>query len=139
MNNYIEVGFHAHDNCSNATCKALHSLKFGATIIDGCSLGYGRGSGNAKTELLLMDLNKNRKKNYDFINIMEFGDNYLINYKECLNNLCYNIVYALASYFGFSSKERNLINLTEFPKREFKFTEMTCSEIYTPKRKTMKQ
>lgn len=96
----IEIGFHAHDNCSNATSKALYSLKFGATIIDGCILGYGRGSGNAKTELLLMDLNKNRQQNYDFINIMEFGDNYLINYKECLNNLCYNIVYALASYFG---------------------------------------
>jgi 4-hydroxy 2-oxovalerate aldolase len=96
----IEIGFHAHDNCSNATSKALYSLKFGVTIIDGCILGYGRGSGNAKTELLLMDLNKNREQNYDFINLMEYGDIYLINYKECLNNLCYNIVYALASYFG---------------------------------------
>jgi 4-hydroxy 2-oxovalerate aldolase len=96
----IEIGFHAHDNCSNATCKALYSLKFGATIIDGCILGFGRGSGNAKTELLLMDLNKNRQQNYDFINLMEYGDNHLINYKECLNNLCYNIVYALAAYFG---------------------------------------
>jgi hypothetical protein len=69
-------------------------------MIDGCSLGYGRGSGNAKMELLLMDLNKNYNKEYDFINIMEYGDKYLINYKECLNNLCYNIVYALAAYFG---------------------------------------
>jgi 4-hydroxy 2-oxovalerate aldolase len=99
-NNNIKIGFHAHDNCSNATTKALHSLKFGATMIDGCALGYGRGSGNAKTELIMMDLNKNYKKNYDFINIIEFGDNYLINYKECLNNLCYNVVYALSSYFG---------------------------------------
>jgi 4-hydroxy 2-oxovalerate aldolase len=99
-NNVIEVGFHAHDNCSNATCKALYSLKFGTSIIDGCALGYGRGSGNAKTELLLMDLNKNHGGNYDFINIIEFGDNYLINYKECLNNLCYNVVYSLCSYFG---------------------------------------
>jgi 4-hydroxy 2-oxovalerate aldolase len=99
-NKNIEIGFHAHDNCCNATCKALHSLKFGATMIDGCSLGYGRGSGNAKMELLLMDLNKNYNKEYDFINIMEYGDKYLINYKECLNNLCYNIVYALAAYFG---------------------------------------
>jgi hypothetical protein len=58
-----------------------------------------------------------------------------------IRNLPINIINdeTLASYFGFSSKERNLINLTEFPKREFKFTEMTCSEIYTPKRKTMKQ
>ena len=99
-NKNVEIGFHAHDNCSNASCKAMYSLKFGATMIDGCALGFGRGSGNAKTELLMMDLNKNYNKNYDFINIIEFGDEHLIHYKECLNNLCYNVVYALASYFG---------------------------------------
>jgi 4-hydroxy 2-oxovalerate aldolase len=96
----IKVGFHAHDNMSNGTCKALHSLKHGADIIDGCILGYGRGSGNAKTELIMMDLNKNYNKTYDFINIIEYGDKYIINYKECLNNLCYNVVYAMSSYFG---------------------------------------
>jgi len=96
----IEIGFHAHDNCSNASCKASYSIKFGATMIDGCILGYGRGSGNAKMELLMMDLNKNHGKNYEFVEILDFGDKYLIDYKQCLNNLCYNIVYALASYFG---------------------------------------
>ena len=96
----IKVGFHAHDNCSNATCKALHALKFGAVNIDGCSLGFGRGSGNAKVELIMMELNKNYGREYDFINILEFGNKYLINYKECLNNLCYNIVYSTSSYFG---------------------------------------
>jgi 4-hydroxy 2-oxovalerate aldolase len=100
LKNSIEVGFHAHDNCSNATTKALYSLKFGVKMIDGCILGYGRGSGNAKTELLLMDLNKNHNCNYDFIHLINFGDNNLINYKECTNNLCYNVVYALSSYFG---------------------------------------
>ena len=70
-NKTIEIGFHAHDNCCNASTKALYSLKFGANIIDGCSLGYGRGSGNAKLELLMMDLNKNFNKQYDFINIIE--------------------------------------------------------------------
>ena len=99
-NKHIKIGFHAHDNCSNATCKALHSLKFGATMIDGCSLGFGRGSGNAKMELLMMDLNKNYNTNYNFINIIEFGDKCLIDYKQCLNNLCYNVVYALAAHFG---------------------------------------
>jgi len=96
----IKIGFHAHDDMCNATCKALYSLKYGVDIIDGCILGYGRGSGNAKTELLLMDLNKNLKTNYDFINVIEYGDKYLMNYKECTNNLCYNIVYALSAYFG---------------------------------------
>jgi isopropylmalate/homocitrate/citramalate synthase len=85
---------------SNGTCKALHSLKFGAEMIDGCALGFGRGSGNAKSELIMMDLNKNYEKNYDFIHIIEFGDRHLINYKECLNNLCYNVIYAMSSYFG---------------------------------------
>ena len=96
----IKVGFHAHDNMSNGTCKALYSLKYGADMIDGCILGYGRGSGNAKTELIMMDLNKNYNKTYDFVSIIEYGDKHLINYKECLNNLCYNVVYALSSYFG---------------------------------------
>jgi len=96
----IKIGFHAHDNMSNGTCKALYSLKYGTDMIDGCILGYGRGSGNAKTELIMMDLNKNYNKTYDFISIIEYGDKHLINYKECLNNLCYNVVYALSSYFG---------------------------------------
>lgn len=96
----IKVGFHAHDNMSNATCKALYSLKYGVEIIDGCILGYGRGSGNAKTELIMMDLNKNHCRTYNFINILEYGDNHIINYKDCRNNLCYNVVYALSSYFG---------------------------------------
>jgi hypothetical protein len=105
LNDNIEVGFHAHDNCSNGTEKALHSLKFGATIIDGTALGYGRGSGNAKLELIMMNMNKNYNKkynliDYNFIDIIEFGDNNLINYKDCQNNMCYNVIYAITSYFG---------------------------------------
>ena len=100
LNHDIGIGFHAHNNCSNGTEKALHSLKFGATIIDGTSLGYGRGSGNAKLELLMMNLNKNYNKKYNFIDIIQFGDSQLINYKDCQNNMCYNVIYAITSYFG---------------------------------------
>uniref|UniRef100_A0A6C0ATB2 Pyruvate carboxyltransferase domain-containing protein n=1 Tax=viral metagenome TaxID=1070528 RepID=A0A6C0ATB2_9ZZZZ len=96
----IKIGFHAHDNMSTATAKSLHSLKFGVTMIDGCILGYGRGSGNAKTELLMMDLNKNYNKSYDFVNSIDFGDSFIVSYKECQNNLCYNVIYALSSYYG---------------------------------------
>jgi 4-hydroxy 2-oxovalerate aldolase len=99
-NTNIEIGFHAHDNFGNATTKALTATEHGAAIIDGCSLGFGRGSGNAKTELLMIELNKFHDKQYDFKHIMNFGNEYLINYKECTNNLCYNIVYVLSAYFG---------------------------------------
>ena len=91
----IEFGFHAHDNCSNGTAKALHALKFGADMIDGCVLGFGRGSGNAKTELLIMELKK-----YSILPILQFGDKYIVSYKECIGITAYNIIYALASYFG---------------------------------------
>jgi 3-dehydroquinate synthase len=91
----IEFGFHAHDNCSNGTSKALHALKFGADIVDGCILGFGRGSGNAKTELLIME-----NKNYSILPILEFGNTHISNYKECIGITSYNIIYALASYFG---------------------------------------
>jgi 4-hydroxy 2-oxovalerate aldolase len=85
---------------TNGTSKALYSLKYGVDMIDGCILGYGRGSGNAKTELIIMNLNKKLNREYDFIHIIEFGDMNLVNYKECTVNSCYNVVYALASYFG---------------------------------------
>jgi isopropylmalate/homocitrate/citramalate synthase len=99
-NQSIQLGFHAHDNMSNGTSKALHSLKFGIDMIDGCCLGYGRASGNAKTELLLMDLNKNYNKNYNLLPLLDFAENYITSYKDCLSNLSYNVVYALSSYFG---------------------------------------
>jgi len=92
---HIDVGFHAHDNCSNGTAKALHSLKFGADIVDGCVLGFGRGSGNAKTELLIME-----NKKYNLLPILQFGDKHIVSYKDCVGITSYNIVYALASYFG---------------------------------------
>jgi 4-hydroxy 2-oxovalerate aldolase len=95
-NSYIEIGFHAHDNCSDGTVKALYSSKFGVSILDGCALGFGRGSGNAKTELLLMKLYTDSK----FIHIMDFGNRYIESYKNCKNNTSYNIIYAICAYLG---------------------------------------
>jgi len=35
----------------------------------------------------------------------------------------------LADYFGFTEKEREAINSTEYPKREYKFKEITCAQL----------
>ena len=135
---------------SNGTSKTIHSLNYGVDMIDGCILGYGRGSGNAKTELLLMELNKNNEKKYDFINVIDFGDKYLINYKDCKNNLCYNVVYALSAYFGCHVSyaidiiekydKKNIIKIYEFFKNlkklnkemfyyeEYLIKEFTCQK-----------
>jgi methylase of polypeptide subunit release factors len=35
----------------------------------------------------------------------------------------------LAGYFGFTKEEREAINATEYPKREYKFKEITCAQL----------
>lgn len=35
----------------------------------------------------------------------------------------------LANYFGFTKEEREAINATEYPKREYKFKEITCAQL----------
>ena len=54
------VGFHAHDNCSNALNNTLASKKIGCTWLDSTVNGMGRGAGNTPTEMLLLEINKNR-------------------------------------------------------------------------------
>lgn len=52
-----EIGIHTHDNMGNALSNSLAAVDSGATYIDGTILGMGRGAGNVKTELLLLELN----------------------------------------------------------------------------------
>ena len=36
---------------------------------------------------------------------------------------------SLADYFGFTKEEREAIEATEYPKREYKFKEITCADL----------
>ncbi len=54
-----EIGIHAHDNMGNALSNSLAAVDSGITYIDATILGMGRGAGNVKTELLLLELNLN--------------------------------------------------------------------------------
>jgi len=40
----------------------------------------------------------------------------------------------LAEYFRFTKEERNIIESTVYPKKEFQFSELKCSDISTPKK-----
>jgi len=44
----------------------------------------------------------------------------------------------LAEYFKFTVAQKKTIESTEFPKKEFKFSELKCSEISVPRRQTKK-
>ena len=50
------IGFHAHDNMGMALANSLAAVDAGATLIDGSVRGMGRGGGNLRTELALLEL-----------------------------------------------------------------------------------
>jgi 4-hydroxy 2-oxovalerate aldolase len=54
----IPVGFHAHNNLGLAVSNSIQAVKSGATIIDGCSRGFGAGAGNSQLEIIIAILNK---------------------------------------------------------------------------------
>lgn len=58
----LTLGFHAHNNRGMALANALASLSAGATYVDGTLAGHGRGSGNAKTEELALELSGYHEK-----------------------------------------------------------------------------
>mgnify|MGYP006137354117 FL=1 len=54
----ISVGFHAHNNLGMAISNSVAAIKSGATIVDGCSRGFGAGAGNAQLEVLVAVLQR---------------------------------------------------------------------------------
>ncbi len=54
----VPVGFHAHNNLGMAVANSLVAIKAGASILDGCSRGFGAGAGNAQLEVLVAVLQR---------------------------------------------------------------------------------
>jgi 4-hydroxy 2-oxovalerate aldolase len=52
----VRIGFHGHNNLELALSNTLKAIELGIDIVDSTILGMGRGSGNLKTELLLVVL-----------------------------------------------------------------------------------
>ena len=54
----IPVGFHAHNNLGCAIANSIAAIEVGATMLDGCSRGFGAGAGNAQLEVLVAVLQR---------------------------------------------------------------------------------
>jgi 4-hydroxy 2-oxovalerate aldolase len=48
----MKIGFHPHDNLGMAAANAVAALRAGVDFIDSSMLGYGKGAGNLRTEML---------------------------------------------------------------------------------------
>lgn len=71
------IGFHAHDNLQNASVKAIDALYNGADIVDVTFGGFGRGSGNAKTEYVVAHF-----KGYTLLPALLYTDKWVQSYKK---------------------------------------------------------
>ena len=60
-----ELGIHTHDNMGMALSNSLFALNNGITWVDSTVLGMGRGAGNAKTELLAIEISELKDNKID--------------------------------------------------------------------------
>jgi 4-hydroxy 2-oxovalerate aldolase len=70
----IPVGFHAHNNLGCAIANSLAAIEVGATMLDGCSRGFGAGAGNAQLEVLVAVLHRlGYETGIDFYKVLDLA------------------------------------------------------------------
>ena len=107
----IPVGFHAHNNLGMAIANSITAMECGATILDGCSRGFGAGAGNAQLEVLVAVLHRMGIETgidlYGMLDAADMAEQELL--KEIPRISSLSVVSGLAGVFsGFSKHVQRL-------------------------------
>ncbi len=94
-----ELGIHTHDNLGKALTNSLFALEQGVTWVDTTVTGMGRGPGNAKTEFLLLEIEKYSKCKFDVLPVIKIIKKYFEPLKK-IYNWGTNSFYYLAGKHG---------------------------------------
>jgi len=71
----IPVGFHGHNNLGMAVANSVAAVDAGASILDGCSRGFGAGAGNTQLEVLVAVLHRlEHTTGIDFYKLLDAAD-----------------------------------------------------------------
>lgn len=71
----VPVGFHAHNNLGMAIANSVAATKAGASMLDGCSRGFGAGAGNAQQEVLVAVMERlGFPMGVDFYAVLDLAD-----------------------------------------------------------------
>lgn len=125
----VRVGYHAHNNMTQAVSNAVAFLAYPTDrkiILDSCLLGFGQGAGNLQTEIITNYLNCNYEKRFDYGYIMdacEIMAQYLstsvsgysiIYFLSALHKTAYRYSMALRMQHGLSFREIDAV-LSKMP------------------------
>ncbi|MCD6047104.1 MAG: 4-hydroxy-2-oxovalerate aldolase [Gammaproteobacteria bacterium] len=69
-----KLGFHAHDNLFLAQANSIAALECGANFLDASLLGFGKGSGNLRTEGFASYLHSQGIKDFDVCKLLETAE-----------------------------------------------------------------
>lgn len=74
----VKTGFHGHNNLGLAVANSLFAVKVGFDFVDTSLSGIGRSAGNAATELVVANLNKEQISNsYDCKKLVVCAEKYI--------------------------------------------------------------
>ncbi len=98
----IPIGFHAHNNLGMGIANSIEAVRSGASIIDGCSRGFGAGAGNAQLEIIAAVFQKiGINTGIDLYKLLDASD---IAEKEIMKDIPYvksiSIISGLAGVFS---------------------------------------
>ena len=94
-----DIGIHAHDNLGKALTNSLFALENQVSWIDSTIMGMGRGPGNVKTELLLLELEKFKNVKFNILPLLKLIKKHFDGLKQTYN-WGTNPFYHLAGKYG---------------------------------------
>jgi 4-hydroxy 2-oxovalerate aldolase len=107
----IPVGFHAHNNLGCAIANSIAAVEAGATMLDGCSRGFGAGAGNAQLEVMIAVLHRLGYQTgidlYGVLDLATFAEQELMEVVPTISST--SVVSGLAGVFSGFLKPANRI------------------------------